>query len=44
MFFGETFLYEELRAEAVKWIKAGKSVWINAEKFFNLTEEDLNGK
>jgi len=31
----------KLKAEAVKWVKAKKSVYIDAEKFFNLTEEDL---
>ena len=30
-----------LKAEAVKWVKKEKSIYINAEKFFNLTEEDL---
>ena len=32
---------EVLKQEAIKWIKEGKSIWIDAEKFFNIVEEDL---
>ena len=32
---------EELKAEAVKWVKEGRISFLSWVEFFNITEEDL---